>query len=127
MTIRHDFHEAPKPDKFVDFEPKEGYCFSLEHDDVADLRAPKAVVSRRPKLSVSLTYPLDGTFTFEIERPEGEKAFTRASLAKAIQGLYAKVYEDPPTYGIWGHHMGDLVLEGAYISRSGEVRVCIGS
>ena len=100
-------------------------------------------------ISFVLNYPLTNPASFTISRPLGWRA---KDVISAIANAYAEVYntedktvkEHPVTpegergflmnrnktdgeYGIWGHDMADLYLEGFTIDKDGKVEVWMGS
>src|SRR3972149_2578696 len=87
------------------------------------------------ELEVCLDYPLSGKFFFKIKSKTG---WSQLSLCKKICQLYRKIYdkEDKTAtkgkglipgmfnrdysngkYGIWGHGIGDLVIESVSIKK----------
>lgn len=103
--------------------------FSLYHEFAETIRGARLPVSRRKTLVVELDYPLGATFSFPIRRAANTKCFTRRSLVSAVQKLYRKIYwkGNQDKYGVWGHALEDLHLEGISISPEGVVRVEVGS
>jgi len=49
------------------------------------------------------------------------------TLISEIRRVYQKIYEDPITYGVWGHSIYDLVIESITIYEGNLVDVSIGS
>lgn len=97
----------------------------------------KYLINRDEKLTekneiyIMLDYPLSKEFIFKVDSKD-EKGFTIGSFCDAVIRLYKQVYKeehdevgDPGhvagmlnrkesngKYGIWGHDIGDLFLEG---------------
>lgn len=104
---------------------------------------PREVVIPHKEITIKYDYPLDGTFKFTHES-RSKRGWTRVAVFKAIQSDYRKMYateEDPGhlpgmlnraasegPYGIWGHDIGDLVIEGvSYNPKTHMVSLSIGS
>lgn len=67
------------------------------------------------QVSVLLTYPLGRPHVFTWE-PAGDadRPLTHWNIAELLEEIaaqYALIYEQPDKYGIWGHDIGDLVVE----------------
>jgi hypothetical protein len=112
---------APWPNvpSILDFEKK---------DVRENLIKPNEVVIRDEKITMTITYPLSVEVKLPLEKKGG---FTRLDVFKNIYEAYKKIYEeeekgvgDPGSYanlynrrksegkyGIWGHYLGDLVIE----------------
>jgi len=56
-----------------------------------------------------ITYPLNSGVEFLIH--SGDNGCGLISLLSDIGKAYEKVYASPEQFGIWGHDIGDLVLE----------------
>jgi hypothetical protein len=61
-----------------------------------------------------ISYPLAVVAKFKIKSKTG---FTMIQLVKHICRAYKKIYNNDEKYGIWGHDIGDLVVEGVRIRR----------
>jgi hypothetical protein len=108
-----------------------GESISLESPD-KDLGKvdDKKIVLDKP-ITVLVEYPVSGSWEFPLAPPKG--GWTQASLARSIADLYHHIYEEEArtskvaaghvpglmnrdetngTFGVWGHDLGDLVLEG---------------
>lgn len=106
---------------------------------------PNALVIKDEKISIEFRYPLSVKVFFDYERKGG---FRRLDLFKCIYEGYKKIYEeeeqevgDPGTYerlynrrrsfgtyGIWGHYLGELYIEGiSYDPDTKKVSLFIGS
>lgn len=82
--------------------------------------------------------PANETFTLAIDYPLSVKAAFPLKTGKNGMGLprllqeigkaYREVYENDEKYGIWGHGIGDLWLEGINIDLEKKtVRLSVGS
>ena len=92
-----------------------------------------------------ITYPLSVDVSITLEKKGG---FTRLEVFKSIYEAYKRIYEeeeksvgDPGSYdnlynrkksegkyGIWGHYLGDLVIESVtYNQKERELDMFIGS
>jgi hypothetical protein len=58
---------------------------------------------------------------------EDDKGFTLADLFQSIHKGYTRIYADAETYGIWGHGIADLVIEGINEIEPGVFELRIGS
>jgi hypothetical protein len=56
-----------------------------------------------------LDYPLGAPVLFTIET--GSEPWSVWDICCAIASQYAKIYEHPERYGVWGHDITDLVIE----------------
>lgn len=106
-------------------------CFSVEYDDPEKvINGDEIISSNSEKVTVIFNYPLRSEFRFDLNKSGGN--ITRKDFAEFIQSTYRRIYKeeiegkkpvgnipgmdnrlssDGP-YGIWGHHIGDLVVEG---------------
>jgi hypothetical protein len=57
-----------------------------------------------------IDYPLERPCLFTIEI--GEEPWSLWEICCAFADQYAKIYESPERYGVWGHDMTDLWIEG---------------
>jgi hypothetical protein len=57
-----------------------------------------------------IDYPLEVPVLFTIEA--GEEPWSLWDICCAYADQYVKIYEHPDRYGIWGHDLADLVIEG---------------
>ena len=134
-------------------DPTDGFVGSARLADYKDVKAgklellnPTEYVTKLQTLSLVIDYPLTNAakVTLSVTDPKG---FTRLALFTQIVAAYKKIYKeenqgskDPePTgnlynrprtngkYGIWGHVMEDLFLEGADVSKTGKVKLYMGS
>jgi hypothetical protein len=90
-----------------------------EEDDLS------ALFTKKKRVTIRFEYPLSNAFDFTFENPNG---FTVAALVDHVQSTYAEIYADPDPdkYGIWGHDIGDLVIEG-FDDMGDYIEVHIGS
>jgi hypothetical protein len=111
--------------------------------EIKDLIGKDEVVITQTTVTVVLDYPLTGAYQFQLVSPNG---FTRAKLITEISKLYYQLYDEEEAtatikttpmkdrkiynrnqtngkYGIWGHDIGDLVLDeiDVYRSKNGEI------
>lgn len=94
-------------------------------------------------LTFNITYPLTNPVKVAIGNPGG---FTRKHFIEAVYAAYKSIYDEEGNenvvpsgmgllnrgrsfgpYGIWGHDLTDLYLEGAEIDEEGNVMLAIGS
>lgn len=93
-----------------------------------DIVDPDKLVTRKNFVTIRYTYPLGADVDFTFKHKGG---FTRKQLFRAIQRGYLKIYREQASgkrdYGIWGHSIGDLVLERVRMNGRGRVFLGIGS
>ena len=117
---------------------------SKEYSKKYKMVKPDERVIRKENIVITYNYPLELAVDFPHKRKGG---WTRKALFAVIQKDYAKIYRDEdkavgPTgrlgstlnrdksdgpYGIWGHDIGDLVVEGVTVSDNGKITLSIGS
>ena len=68
-------------------------------------------------VSVLLTYPLGRPYIFQWEAGAPDM-WNLWDLAMAICDHYAQIYTAAGRYGVWGHDLGDLAIEGMQFSPS---------
>jgi hypothetical protein len=78
-------------------EIREGDAFSMEKEGL-----PKTVRGL-------IDYPLERPCLFEIE--VGEEPWSLWDICCAFADQYARIYEEPEKYGLWGHDLTDLWIE----------------
>jgi hypothetical protein len=99
-----------------------------EVDDAVRHSIPHAdqVVDERAVISVSITYPLTRSTVMTVASKVGR--FTRQGLVNAFVKAYEDIYDaeaavttdpDDKPYGIWGHDLDDLILEGLHRDEQG--------
>ena len=120
-NVKFWLYVAPGPimPYVLDFEDKEAR---------ENLINPDEVVIKDEKITMTITYPLSVEVNLPLEKKGG---FTRLDVFKSIYEAYKQIYEeeekdigDPGSYdnlynrkksegkyGIWGHYLGDLVIE----------------
>ncbi|WP_170132079.1 hypothetical protein [Arenicella xantha] len=108
-------------------------------DQRENLKSSGEIVVVSSEVEISITYPLNSPSVFKVH---SEGGFTRLELVDKISELYKMVYEEEEAttkisiipvekrmeemglinrnttdgkYQIWGHDLGDLVLDGAHI------------
>lgn len=85
-------------------------------------------VTRKENITIRYHYPLGADVDLPFKKKGG---WTRGELFNVIQEGYVKIYEEEDAgvknYGIWGHDLGDLVLEEVKITDEGQVRLSVGS
>jgi hypothetical protein len=91
------------------------------------------ILQGEPTLKFTVTYPLTNPYAVEFVHEDGSP-WTRRQFIDAVIASYKVVYSSEPDpghitgmlnrqrsegpFGIWGHDIGDLVLEGA--AKNGE-------
>lgn len=131
---------------YVAPEPRVPYVLDFEDKEVREnLINPSEVVIKDEKITMVITYPLSVEVSCTLENKGG---FTRLDVFKNIYEAYKQIYEeeeitvgDPGSYdnlynrkesegkyGIWGHYLGDLVIESvSYNPKEKELYMFIGS
>lgn len=104
------------------------------------------VVAESPKITIVFSYPLNGKFELEF-KALNDSFFTRKDFWRAVYEGYLKIYGEEETavgptdnipgmcnravsegpYGIWGHHIGDLYLEGVREISPNKFELSMGS
>ena len=136
------------PDWAVEEGYKDGTSVRVEQyvdpDAQATLIDGDEIVADSPKITIVFSYPLSGNFELEFEN---EGSFTRKDFWRAVYEGYLKIYGEEdnavgPTdnipgmcnrsvsegpYGIWGHHMSDLYLEGVHEISPDKFELYMGS
>lgn len=88
---------------------------------------PNEIITKAQEITIQFDYPLSNEVDFTFKSKNG---FTRKKFYECIVKGYKRIYaaEDDPghipgmynrassegPYGIWGHDIGDLVVEGVY-------------
>ncbi|HEY7154705.1 MAG TPA: hypothetical protein VH575_12155 [Gemmataceae bacterium] len=73
-----------------------------------------------------IDYPLETPVLFTIE--VGEEPWSLWDICCAFADQYAKIYETPESYGVWGHDITDLWIEGlAYYPKERLIYALMGS
>jgi len=95
-------------------------------DGEMTLRKAHYHIIRRPIMIIEFNddHYIGNPTRFMFCRPTG---FTYLDIMACIYKAYFKMYKDIRKYGIWGHSMGDLFLEGLTINGPGDYELVIGS
>jgi len=76
--------------------------------------------------TLEITYPLSVKALFPIKT--GKKGMGTVSLIGEIGKAYQNIYSNEDQYGIWGHDIGDLSLEGIRVDTVKKViTISVGS
>lgn len=130
---------------YFEFETREETPRISAPEEFSELLGAATTMDERDEITVMIDYPLDKPYKMTIRR----KPITVESFARAVADAYKAIYcEEARTsqipedrlsamslnrnktngkYGIWGHGMGDLYLEGAVRQDDGTWRLLIGS
>lgn len=118
-------------------------CFQIGYDDPEEVFGKDEIITHAKKVTVIFSYPLSGEFKFEFKNSQGK--ITRREFALFIQSTYRRIYHEETSgqvenivgmlnrqrtdgpYGIWGHHIGDLVIEGVRHTGDNVYTLIIGS
>lgn len=113
--------------------------------DPYTLDDPDGVVDERDEIRIEFRYPLREAHVFTFTRPGG---WTRKAFVDAVAGKYHEIYDEEDRtrtaspkpkgmlmnrsttdgkYGIWGHDLTDLGLDGAYLDTEGVWHLVVGS
>lgn len=84
----------------------------------------RAKLTNETQVTVEFDYPLDVPHRMTFDVPADS---TYATLAGLVADHYHTIYADPAKYQVWGHTLGDLVLEGAQKRPDGVWQLVIGS
>lgn len=91
--------------------------------DVDDLINADEEFLPKGKFTATIDYPMSVEHTFTVEGP-----LSTIELAIRVAKEYNKVYCEPDKYGIWGHCIEDLVLEGMDIDlKKKTIEIFVGS
>lgn len=115
--------------------------------DIKNLIGKDEVVIHETKVTVIIDYPLSTNYKFELF---SKKGFTREQLIKETSNHYYRLYDEEEktatiktvtlkdrniynrnqtngTHGIWGHDIGDLVLDEIHVYKkaNGEVTLTL--
>ena len=107
------------------------------------IKPTTALMEPSPTLQFTMTYPLTNPYHFSETHANGT-GWTEIQFCEAVRRAYQHVYTvegpDPePTglllnrpksngqFGIWGHSLDDLCLEGAKKLSNGQWELCLGS
>ncbi len=118
-------------------------CFGIGYDDPEEVFGKDDFITDTEEVIVIFNYPLSGEFRFEFKNAQG--VITRRDFASFIQSTYRRIYDEESPgqvenivgmlnrqktdgpYGIWGHHIGDLVIEGVRHTGNNVYSLSIGS
>src|SRR6185437_4426704 len=86
----------------------------LTAEEAGEMQTGDSISFEREGLPVSvrglIDYPLETPVLFTIE--VGEEPWSLWDICCAFADQYAKIYETPERYGVWGHDITDLWIEG---------------
>jgi hypothetical protein len=89
-------------------------CFLKIEDNYDDAKADQLYLPPNNKFELIINYPLSHPARININT--GKTGMRFIGLVKKIKKAYHKIYEqddkDPDLYGIYGHSIDDLMLEG---------------
>ncbi len=92
-----------------------------------EFKKGSTVVDPLPTIRVKFDYPLKYPIIAEFTRPQG---WSITDFIEVIATKYKEIYEEEDItgeYGIWGHGIGDLWLEGFSKGEDGVYQLDIGS
>jgi len=114
------------------------YCVRVvDYKDVqirADLIGGNEIVAESPEIEIVFDYPLSHEVTLPFSN-DG-KPFTRRDFWRAVYEGYTQIYREEDEaerqdfdgpYGIWGHDIGDLHIEGVTEVESNKFELHMGS
>ncbi|MBX9628549.1 MAG: hypothetical protein K2X82_32430 [Gemmataceae bacterium] len=85
----------------------------LTQDEAGDIRAGDGIAMEDEGLPATvrglIDYPLERPCLFAIE--VGAEPWSIWDICSAFADQYARIYEQPERYGIWGHDLSDLWIE----------------
>jgi len=75
-----------------------------------------------------IDYPFGGEHEYHFPIKTGKRGLGLMGLLNKIGKAYAKIYNDPDKYQVFGHDIGDLQLEGIKVNfKTKRIRLSIGS
>jgi hypothetical protein len=115
--------------------------FHIHSCELQGLENGSEIIAPFDRIDVLIDYPLQKPFRFEFERRGG---FSREQLVEAVCKTYRNLYdaerkkqptvpglvnapENRPPFGIFGHDLEDLILEGISHEGAGKYRLEVGS
>jgi len=115
--------------------------FHIESCDLTGLEDGSELIAPFDRIEVVIDYPLQKPFRFAFERKGG---FTREQFVEAVCTTYRAIYdaermkqptvpglvdavENRPPFGIFGHALEDLILEGISHQGAGAYQIDVGS
>ena len=81
-------------------------------------------VTKLNAITIEFSYPIDKPTTFSFESQNG---FTLREFAACVLGGYRTIYKKARSYGVWGHCLGDLFIEGIEERSPGVFHLVMGS
>jgi hypothetical protein len=100
------------------------------------------ILDKEPTITFTIDYPVTNPMVVTLTH-EDKSPWTRRQFIEAVIAAYKDIYAaevDPGhipgmlnrktstgPFGIWGHDIGDLVLEGAYKNNDGTWGLTVGS
>jgi hypothetical protein len=105
--------------KFID-------CNYYLMDVINNPEQPELNLPANQTYELELTYPLSKPYPkFKIHTNKGMKL---PKLLKKIGNAYSKVYTTPEKFGVWGHGIEDLCIEGIKIdNKNKKIKLLMGS
>ena len=67
------------------------------------------MVTHATAIEIEINYPCGKPL---IHKARSKSGFTLSQFMGAVQAGYRKVYKNAKKYGVWGHSLSDLYLEG---------------
>jgi len=136
VTIRTNIDLVSNKGTVDEWESCVRVCQYLTHADL-DLVDPDEKITDREELSITFDYPMSFPLTITFTNIGG---FTRLDLFRVIYEGYKYIYNleekevgeegmlnKAGIFGIWGHHIGGLFIEGVVIDDEGNVDLIMGS
>lgn len=87
---------------------------SQKISEIEGLKLDDVFLPANEEFTLTIDYPLSNAAKFKIK--SGKTGMGTAKLIDKICKLYHKVYENEEKYGIWGHSIDDLNLEGIKVN-----------
>ena len=81
-------------------------------------------VTDREEISIQFKYPLSDSVTFDFAHDGG---FSLRQFTEVVREGYQRIYADATKYGVWGHTIGDLYIEGISEDAPGVFTLSMGS
>jgi len=119
-----------------------GMVYKLNKVRATDRNEFDTIMEPSPILKFKIDYPVTNPKEVELTHEDG-RGWTRREFVEAVRSAYVEIYSaeaDPGhvpgtlnrgrsegPYGIWGHDIGDLVLEGAAKLPDGSWDLIVGS